>query len=78
MKLASCMCCYCNLYCYSNSAVKVLITTGRDKYYSNGLDLEKLSLMSGDQLLEFVEKNQLLHQRLLTFSRPTIAAINGI
>ncbi|XP_064611615.1 uncharacterized protein LOC135475616 [Liolophura sinensis] len=59
-----------------NPSVQILITTGTDKFYSNGLDLQWIS--------EWPEKyssfRQLLKQtfkRLLTFPMVTVAAING-
>lgn len=55
-----------------------LVTTGTGKFYSNGLDLAWA--MSDEADMTFVElamATQRLFARTLTFSRPTVAAING-
>ncbi len=55
-----------------------LVTTGTDKFYSNGLDLDWA--MSAEADLTFVElamATQRLLARTLVFPRPTVAAING-
>ncbi|SOX53933.1 enoyl-CoA hydratase/isomerase family protein [Mycobacterium ahvazicum] len=53
-----------------------LVTAGTGKFYSNGLDLDWLSANSsrGDWYIEAVQR---LLARLLTFPRPTVAAVNG-
>lgn len=53
-----------------------LVTVGTGKFYSNGLDLDWLSANSsrGDWYIEAVQG---LLARLLTFARPTVAAVNG-
>ncbi len=63
---------------FSNPSVKVLMTTGCSKYYSNGLDLKRLAAMTSKEFVEFTKNTQRLHQRLLVFSRPTIAVVNGV
>jgi len=60
------------------SGPAALVTTGTDKFYSNGLDLE--GVMSGEtdmSLIELATETQRLFARTLTFPRPTVAAING-
>ena len=55
-----------------------LVTTGTGKFYSNGLDLDWI--MAGDSSWTFADlaiEAQRLMARTLTFSRPTVAAING-
>ena len=63
---------------FSNKDVNVLITTGDGKFYSNGVDLEKVQYYTEKELEEFGEKVQLLYKRILTYPMVTIAAINGI
>lgn len=53
-----------------------LITTGSDKFYSNGLDLDWL-MANGDRAEWYVGRVQELLARVLTFPLPTIAAVNG-
>jgi len=53
-----------------------LITVGSGKFYSNGLDLEWL-MSHGDQAEWYVGQVQALFNRILTFSLPTLAAVNG-
>ncbi len=60
-----------------SSGPAALVTTGEDKFYSNGLDL---TWMMGDGQAEastFVGDVQRLLGRLLTLPVPTVAAING-
>jgi len=62
----------------NTSGAAALVTTGVDKFYSNGLDLEWA--MSGEADMSFAElamATQRLLARTLTFPRPTVAAING-
>lgn len=55
-----------------------LVTTGTGKYYSNGLDLDKAMSDEYDfNLTDIAYGSQQLMARTLTFSRPTVAAING-
>lgn len=63
---------------YRDSNVKVLVTTGHGKFYSNGIDLWKVAGYSKEDLATFVTKIQLIYQTLLTFPKPTIAALNGM
>lgn len=61
----------------ASSGPAALVTTGQDKFYSNGLDL---SWMAGDGAAEgfgFVRSVMKLLGRLLAFPMPTAAAING-
>jgi enoyl-CoA hydratase/carnithine racemase len=60
-----------------SSGPAALVTTGEDKFYSNGLDL---AWMTGDGATEgaaFVSAVLKLLGRLLVFPVPTVAAING-
>ncbi|GFO46692.1 enoyl-coa delta isomerase 3-like [Plakobranchus ocellatus] len=60
-----------------NTSCKGLITTAEGKFYSNGLDLERLQQYSTEQHKEFFKKLGALLMRLLLFPVPTLAAING-
>ena len=53
-----------------------LVTTGSTKAYSTGFDLERL-LGLGDEAGAFLAEANRLLARLVTFSRPTVAALNG-
>jgi enoyl-CoA hydratase/carnithine racemase len=53
-----------------------LVTVGRGKFYSNGLDLEWLE-QNFDQHEAYVEQVQDLFARVLTLPVPTVAAVNG-
>ncbi len=54
----------------------VLVTTGKGKFFSNGLDLEWLG-GNPDQLTSYVTEVHKLLARVLTLPVPTIAAVNG-
>jgi enoyl-CoA hydratase/carnithine racemase len=58
------------------SQAAALVTTGRGKFFSNGLDLGWLG-ENGDQAPQYLSDVQRLLARLLTLPVPTIAAING-
>jgi enoyl-CoA hydratase/carnithine racemase len=58
------------------SDAAALVTTGRGKFYSNGLDLAWLA-DNNEQASAYVQSVQQLLARLLTLPVPTIAAING-
>ena len=53
------------------------MTIGEGKYYSLGMDLDRMATMPGRGSYEFVSEIQKLLARLLTFPLVTIAAING-
>lgn len=54
----------------------VLVTVGRGKFYSNGLDLDWLE-QNFDQHAVYVEQVQALFARVLTLPVLTVAAVNG-
>lgn len=58
------------------SAALGLVTTGGDKFYTNGLDLDWLGA-HGDQTQAYVGRVQALLARVLTFPMPTAAAVTG-
>jgi enoyl-CoA hydratase/carnithine racemase len=53
-----------------------LVTTGRGKFYSNGLDLDWLAA-HGDQAQWYVGQVQAILARMLTLPVPTAAAVVG-
>lgn len=53
-----------------------LVTTGKDKFYSNGLDLEWI-MSSGVNMPEFVAGVECLFARVLSAPYVTVAACNG-
>eukprot|EP01095_Lingulamoeba_sp_RSL-Kostka_P000777 TRINITY_DN11060_c0_g1_i1.p1 TRINITY_DN11060_c0_g1~~TRINITY_DN11060_c0_g1_i1.p1 ORF type:complete len:235 (+),score=52.26 TRINITY_DN11060_c0_g1_i1:44-748(+) len=62
----------------NDKEINALVTYGRGKIFSNGLDLEwLLSKNENVNRVEFIASYQKLMNRFLTFSIPTIAAMNG-
>ena len=57
-------------------SAKGLVTVGSGKFYSNGLDLDWL-MANSDRLDWYVGRIHELFSRVLTFSLPTVAAVNG-
>ncbi|ELT92626.1 hypothetical protein CAPTEDRAFT_226218 [Capitella teleta] len=60
-----------------NANCRILITTGSDRFFSNGLDLDYVSTLDADGVREYSLKVKHLMYRILTFPLLTIAAING-
>jgi enoyl-CoA hydratase/carnithine racemase len=60
----------------NTSGPKALVTAGRGKCYSQGLDVEFMAA-NPDEVKPYVIRNQQLCYRLLTFGAPTVAAVNG-
>jgi len=60
----------------AGSEAAVLVTTGRGKFYSNGLDLEWIA-GNAEQAPEYLLTGHQLLARVLTLPVPTVAAING-
>lgn len=58
------------------SEAAALVTTGRGKFFSNGLDLGWV-LANSEQAPAYLRDVQVLLARLLTLPVPTIAAVNG-
>lgn len=54
-----------------------LVTVGTGKFYSNGLDLQFISTLGGEQAQAFVAQVHDLLAKLLFFPTITVAAING-
>nr|WP_064570162.1 enoyl-CoA hydratase/isomerase family protein [Gordonia sp. LAM0048] len=53
-----------------------LVTAGQGKFYSNGLDLDWL-MANSERADWYVDQVQALFARILTFSLPTVAGVNG-
>ena len=54
-----------------------MVMVGKGKYFSLGLDLEKMMTMSAPEIMKFSDEMKKLICRLLTFPLITVAAING-
>jgi len=64
----------------SKPNVRAIVTTGRSKFYCNGLDLKWMSDINSDApeyLPKFLSRWYKLQHRILTCPVPTVAAING-
>ncbi len=61
----------------SDSEVKAVIITGRDKFFSFGLDIPEFLGYSKDDFIRFVTKFANLYTQIFTFPKPVIAALNG-
>lgn len=55
----------------------VLVTTGRGKHYSNGLDVAWMAGRTADDIADYVRRVEGVLARLLAFPAPTVAAVNG-
>lgn len=60
-----------------NDLVALVTTGGEQKFYSNGLDLKWLSVISKTEKMKFMTSVAKLFARMITFPMPTVAAING-
>ncbi len=54
-----------------------LVLTGVDKFFCNGLNLEKLTTLSSQERTLFGRRMAEIHQRFLVLPCPTVAALNG-
>ena len=54
-----------------------LVTTGTGKFYTNGLDLQYISTLTGEQAQAFIARVHDLLAKLLYFPTITVAAVNG-
>jgi enoyl-CoA hydratase/carnithine racemase len=62
----------------SNGGPAGLVTVGKGKHYSDGLDLSYvLGLDSDAAKIDFLKQVELLFYRVLTLPMPTVAAVNG-
>lgn len=56
---------------------KALVTTGTDKFYSNGLDLEYMMGEGQERAQEYLSSVLAILGRVLIFPAPTVSAVNG-
>lgn len=68
---------YILYYFSSNQDAKVLITIGEGKFFSNGLDLERMKSFTANDFQQFEKYMKHLIKKMLTFPLITIAALNG-
>ena len=61
----------------ANDSAKLLIITGRDKHFAQGLDLDFLYKAEPDAAVSFVNDCMQMIGRLLQFPLPVVSAING-
>jgi len=61
----------------AEKAVRAVVITGTDKYFSNGLDLMKLAQLGREELSAFVLEFARMYKRVGTYPKPVVAAING-
>ena len=54
-----------------------LVLTGKEKFFSNGLNVEIVMGLSGDDLRSFGARMYEIYRRLLLLPIPTVAALNG-
>lgn len=54
-----------------------LVLTGVDKFFCNGLNLQKLMTLSPEEMALFARRMAEIHSRLLILPCPTVAAMNG-
>ena len=54
-----------------------LVLTGVDKFFCNGLNLEKLMQLGPEDMALFAKNMAAIHSRLLVLPCPTVAAVNG-
>jgi enoyl-CoA hydratase/carnithine racemase len=56
---------------------KALVTTGSGKFYSNGLDVEHMMALAGDELNAYLTSVLELYRRTLVLPCVSVAAVNG-
>ena len=54
-----------------------MVLSGVDKFFCNGLNLEKLMTLSSDEMALFGKQMAEIHKRFLVLPCPTVAAMNG-
>ena len=54
-----------------------LVLTGVDKFFCNGLNLERLMTLSPEEMELFGQRMAEIHSRFLILPCPTVAAVNG-
>ncbi|KAK3603393.1 hypothetical protein CHS0354_009376 [Potamilus streckersoni] len=61
----------------SKPDIKILITIGSGKFFSNGIDLEWLATQSTDEVQKYIDALNSLMLRLMVYPIPTVAVVNG-
>lgn len=59
------------------AAGAAMVLIGEDKFFCNGLDLEKVMDLDQPDSEEFGRKMREIHRRMLLLPMPTVAALNG-
>ena len=54
-----------------------MVLTGQEKFFCNGLNLEKLQTLDSDALKTFAADMAEIHRRMIMLPCPTVAAVNG-
>ena len=54
-----------------------LVLSGVDKFFCNGLNLEKLMTLAPEEMEQFGKRMAEIHKRFLVLPCPTVAAMNG-
>jgi len=54
-----------------------MVMVGEDKFFSNGLNLEVLNKLDGNDWALFAAQMSEIHRRMLMLPFPTVAAVNG-
>lgn len=57
--------------------IKVIIFTGAGRAFSSGADLTESKKRSKEEYREYLEKLQAISEEIISYPKPTIAAING-
>ncbi|MGD8188731.1 enoyl-CoA hydratase [Brevibacillus ginsengisoli] len=60
-----------------DSQVKVIVLTGEGRFFIAGADINEFTTLTNDQAHQMAEAGQKIFNRLETFPKPIIAAING-
>lgn len=60
-----------------NKETKALLITGEGRFFSNGIDLQWLSLQKGNVPRDYITRLHALMRRVLVFPIPTAALLNG-
>ena len=61
----------------NDSEIKVLVITGEGRAFSTGADLKESKTRTIDEYRDYLEELQEASRKIIRFSKPTIAAING-
>ncbi|MGG4441494.1 enoyl-CoA hydratase [Brevibacillus fortis] len=61
----------------NNDEIKAIVLTGEGRFFIAGADIKEFTQLNRDNAEELAKKGQALFNRLETFPKPIIAAING-